>query len=200
MGQIPTPVEELGCDFLCATGRKFLRGPRGTGFLYVRSAVLDGLVPPALDTRSATWTDATTYRMSGGARRFELFERSVATTLGLGAAVDYTLDIGIDAIGARVSSLGARLRGALEATPGVTVHDPGLRRCGIVTFTVDGIRADEIKARLWERGVVVSVSPVELSRIDLAGRGLEAVVRASPHYLNTTDELDRVVDLISRFR
>ena len=104
-GQMATPVDELGCDLLCATGRKFLRAPRGTGYLYVRSSMLDRLDPPVLDTRSADWTGPDTYEVAPGARRFELFERSYAAFLGLGAAVDYALDLGLDLIADRTRSL-----------------------------------------------------------------------------------------------
>ena len=197
IGQLPVDVDEIGCDLICATGRKFLRAPRGTGFLYVRDSMLDRLRPPVLDTRSADWTGPEHYSMASGARRFELFERSYATFLGLGTAVDYALGIGLDAIAARNRSLASSMRSHLDAIDGVSVHDPGVERCAIVTFTVDGRSPEEVKAALWGDGIVTSVSPTELSRIDLAGRGLDAVVRASVHYVTTDDEVDRLVDAVS---
>ena len=198
VGQRRVDVDEIGCDLLAATGRKFLRGPRGTGFLYVRSDVVDRLHPPFLDLRAATWTGPFTYEFHPDARRFEQWERSVAGHLGLGAAVDHLLGWGIDAIQERVTALAAHLRAALEGIPGAKVRDRGPVRSGIVTFTLDGHPAEEIADHLSKAQVNVWVSPGEESHLDLLPRGLTTgVVRASVHYYNTVDELDRAVGLVA---
>lgn len=189
-GQLPLDVEELGCDFLSATGRKFLRAPRGTGFLYVRRELLEKLEPPFLDLHAADWTAPDGFRIRDDARRFESWETSYAGKLGLGAAVDYALSWDAEAVAARVSALAADLRTRLRELPGVTVHDRGARLCGIVTFTVDGHTATEVKQTLSAAGVNTSVSPAAYSQYDLRARGLPDVVRASMHYYNTDDELD----------
>ena len=198
VGQLPTDVGELQCDMLSATGRKFLRGPRGTGFLYVRQELIEQLEPPFLDLHSAEWIDRDSYMVRDDARRFETWETSVATKLGLGAAVDYALGWGLDAIAERVQGLAASLRARLQALPGVDVRDQGIEKCGIVTFTVDGVAAQAVVARLSEEGINVSLTPASYSRLDLGGRGLEAVVRASVHYYNTDEELARLVDVVAR--
>ena len=190
-GQIALDVAELGCDVLCLTGRKYLRGPRVTGVLYVRRELADQLEPPFLDVRSATWTAPDRYTVAPVARRFETWERSVAGLLGLGAAIDHALGWGIDAIEARVAALGEGLRERLRAIDGVTVHDKGLRRCGIVTFTVAGVDPSEVRRRLSAQRVNTWVSPVTSAQLDLPARGLGDVVRASVHYVNTEEELDR---------
>ena len=136
-GQLPIDVGALGCDFLSATGRKYLRAPRGTGLLYVRRPWIERLEPPFLDVHAARWTRDDAIEIRADARRFETWEHSVANQLGLGAAVDYALAIGIDAIDARVTMLGEALRARLGHLPGVTLRDLGTRRCGLVTFTVD---------------------------------------------------------------
>ncbi len=138
VGQVPVDVSAIGCDVLSATGRKYLRAPRGTGFLYVSDRALDRLVPPFLDLHAATWTGVDTYEIRDDARRFENWETSHATKLGLGAAVDYALALGPESTWSRIEALGAALRERLGAVDGVTVHDKGERRGGIVTFTVDG--------------------------------------------------------------
>ena len=153
-----------------------------------------GWIRPVLDTRSADWTGPDTYEVASGARRFELFERSYATFLGLGTAVDYALDLGLDLIADRTRSLASGCVGHSPTFPACRSTIPGSSDCAIVTFSVDGVPATEVKARLWSDGIVTSVSPIELSRIDLAGRGLEAVVRASVHYVTTDDEVDRLVE------
>jgi cysteine desulfurase / selenocysteine lyase len=193
VGQFPVDVERIGCDMLSATGRKWLRGPRGTGFLYVRRPVLERMEPPFLDLRAATWTGSGTYEVRGDARRFESWETSYAGKIGLGTAAEYALSWGLDAIEARVSALAESLRRRLAAVDGVTVHDQGLRRCGIVTFTVDGVPAREVQRQLTDKGVNTSVSLAEHARFDLLHRGLPDLVRASVHYYNTDAELDRLI-------
>jgi selenocysteine lyase/cysteine desulfurase len=200
IGQLPVDVDRIGCDLLSATGRKFLRGPRGTGFLYVRGSMLDKLDPPFLDLHAATWTAPDQYAIRPDARRFETWETNYATKIGLGVAVDYALSWGVNAIEARVTTLADGLRTRLSSLDGVRVHDRGLRRCGIVTFTVDGVTAQEVQHRLSERRVNTSVSLVEHARLDLPARGLPDLVRASVHYYNTDDELDRLIDALPTAR
>jgi cysteine desulfurase/selenocysteine lyase len=191
-GQLPIDVRRIGCDMLSATGRKFLRGPRGTGFLYVRREILDKLEPPFLDLHAANWTGPDSYEIRGDARRFENWETNYAAKIGLGAAVEYAASWGLDAIEARVTALAEGLRERLTDISGVRVHDQGLRRCGIVTFTVDGVPARDVQRHLSARGVNTSVSIAEEGRFDLLHRGLPDLVRASVHYYNTEGELDRL--------
>lgn len=192
-GQMAIDVERIGCDMLSGTGRKFLRGPRGTGFLYVRREMLDKLEPPFLDLHAATWTGPGSFEIRGDARRFENWETNYAGKIGLGTAVSYTLSWGLDAIEARVTELAEGLRSRLLTADGVRVHDRGLRRCGIVTFTVDGVPAGEVQRQLAANGVNTSVSRASDAQFDLLPRGLPDLVRASVHYYNTDAELDRLV-------
>lgn len=198
VGQMPVDVAEIGCDMLAATGRKFLRGPRGTGFLYVAERLVERLEPPFLDLHAATWTAPDRYEVRRDARRFETWETNHAGKIGLGVAVDYALGWGLDAIEARVTALAATLRERLADVPGVTVRDQGVRRCGILTFTVDGVPAAEVSRALRAAGINTSVSLMEYARFDLAARGVPDVVRASVHYYNTEEELDRLVAALPR--
>src|SRR5262249_38405405 len=143
-GQLPIDVDRLGCDFLSATGRKYLRAPRGTGLLYVRREWIDRLDPVFLDVHAPPSAPRDLVIPRADARRFERWERSIANQLGLGAAVDHALGLGVDAIADRVITLAASLRAQLDAVPGLTLHDRGVDRCGIVTFTVDGIDVFEL--------------------------------------------------------
>jgi cysteine desulfurase / selenocysteine lyase len=197
VGQLPTSVDELHCDLLSATGRKFLRAPRGTGFLYVRPTVMERLDPVFTDAATATWTAAESYELQPGAQRFELFERNTAAALGLGAAIEYALELGLDAIAQRVGTLAEGLRDRLDGIPGATVRDLGRRRCGIVTFTVDGATPDDVRAELRRHDVHVWVSDAAQARLDLDDRSITSMVRASVHYLTTEDELDRAVGIVA---
>lgn len=190
-GQLPLDVDEIGCTMLSATGRKFLRGPRGTGFLYVRHGWIERLEPPLLDLHAATWTGPGTYEVRPDARRFEAFEGHVAGKVALGVAVDYAMRWGLDAIFERVQHLAATLRDGLRALPGLTVHDVGRVQGGIVTFSADALEAQTIRERLSERQINVSVSTPGSTRLDAEARHLPDMVRASVHYYNTDDEIDR---------
>jgi cysteine desulfurase/selenocysteine lyase len=193
VGQLPVDVDALACDFLSATGRKYLRGPRGTGLLYVRRSRLAGLEPPFLDVHAARWEAGDEVHVRDDARRFESWEHSVANRLGLGTAVDYALALGSDAISTRIDGLATTLRARLVDVPGLALHDEGVERCGIVTFTIDAVDVYELAARLRAAGINISVSTIDFARYDFEARGLEAVARASVHYYNTDEELDRFV-------
>ena len=190
VGQMPVDVREIGCDMLSATGRKYLRGPRGTGFLYVRGDLIEDLEPPFVDIHAASWVDQGTYRVRPDARRFENWESYVAGRVGLGAAVRYALDWGLDPIYRRVTSLATMLRSRLAELTRVTGRDLGENPCGIVTFTVEGMHPEALKQALARRRINVSVSSKESTRIDMTQRGICDMIRASVHYYNTESELD----------
>jgi selenocysteine lyase/cysteine desulfurase len=191
-GQLELDVQAIGCHLLSATGRKFLRGPRGTGFLYVDRTVLPELDPPLLDMRGARWTGPDAYEMRTDARRFESFEFNYAGVIGLGVAVDYALSWGLPAIAGRIDWLAQTLRRRLARVPGVRLRDLGRDKCGIVTFTVDGWDAGEVKTALAARGINVSVSDPGSTLFDARRRQLPDLVRASVHYYNSEDEVERV--------
>jgi cysteine desulfurase/selenocysteine lyase len=190
-GQMPLDVEALGCDFLSATGRKFLRGPRGTGFLYVRTSALERLEPPFLDMFAAEWVSRDAYRLQPDARRFEAFEANFAAKIGLGVAVDYALHWGLDAIQERIRALASLLRMRLASLTGVTVHDLGQEQCGIVTFTVDGQEPWDLRTRLAAQRIHIWTSNPGGTRLDMEARHLTRLARASIHYYNTEAEIDR---------
>lgn len=197
VGQLQIDVQAIGCDFLSATGRKYLRGPRGTGFLYVRRGMLDRLDPPFLDLHAATWVAPDRYEMLPDARRFENWERPVAGLLGLGAAVDYALEIGSATIEAELRRKAVRLRQGLATIAGVTVRDIGVEQGGIVTFTKDAITGAQIKSALAAVKINVSVSSHSSTYLDMMARHLAEVVRASVHYFNTEEEIDRLVGAVA---
>jgi selenocysteine lyase/cysteine desulfurase len=197
VGQMPIEVDAIGCDMLSATGRKYLRGPRGTGFLYVRHGVLDRLEPPFLDLQSVTWVATDRYEMRPDARRFENWERNVAAQLGLGAAVDYALGWGLADIEARIAALADTLRRLLTEIPGVSVRDRGRRRCGIVTFTVEGKVPRDIVAALRQQRIHCHSSGPSLTLLVAPERRLPALVRASVHYYNTEEEVARFAAAIA---
>jgi cysteine desulfurase/selenocysteine lyase len=194
VGQLAVDVDEIGCDMLSATGRKFLRGPRGIGFLYVRRAAFDRIAPSFLDDRSAEWTGPESYEMRDDARRFESFERSAALQLGLGAAAEYAMAIGLDVIEQRVGELADKLRAALGEVTGVTVRDRGARRSGIVTFTQRDRAAADIVTSLAAQKINVRLSE-QTYRYD-GGVSPLPRVRASVHYYNTEDEISRLIDAL----
>jgi cysteine desulfurase / selenocysteine lyase len=201
VGQMPVDVDAIGCDLLSATGRKFLRAPRGTGFLYVRRSLLErldrmGAEPAFLDLLGADWVAPDGYEVRRDARRFENWESNMAARAGLRAAVAYARSWGLDAIAERVGKMAESLRGRLAEVPRVRVHDLGRQRSGIVTFTVDGVAAEDVRARLRGQGINVSVSEPSSTRLDSERRQLPPLVRASVHYVTTDAELDRLTGAV----
>lgn len=197
VGQYAIDVEQLGCDFLSATGRKFLRGPRGSGLLYVSDrALAAGYEPLFIDMRGARWVGPEDYRQVETAARFEDWEFSYATLLGSAAAIRYAFKVGIDVVAERTPALGAALRERLAELDGVRIFDRGRRRCAIVTFTVDGWNSEVLMTELRRRRINSSVSAREHALYDFTDKGVEACVRMSPHYYNTEQEVDEVVDAV----
>ena len=194
VGHWPVDMARIGCSALAATGRKFLRGPRGTRFLVVRRDAFDRFEPVAPDLRAADWTGPTSFALRPDARRYESWERSIAATLGLGVAVDLALSLSVEALSRRIAALAHQLRTRLQDVPGVTVLDRGEVLCGICTFQVAGLAATEVARRLVAAGVTVSVTHATSAQLDLGGRGLPSVVRASVHAYNTEAELATAVE------
>ena len=196
VGQMPVDVEALGCDVLSATGRKFLRGPRGTGFLYVRQSLLEKLEPPFLDLHAAEWITPGTYRVREDARRFENWETHFAGKIALGAAIDHALEWGLETIWERVRGMADGLREQLTGMPGVTVHDLGENPCAIVSLTKEGFHPEDLRVAMRTRGINVSVSDASGTRLDMEDRGLAALLRVSPHYYNSEAELERFIGVL----
>jgi cysteine desulfurase / selenocysteine lyase len=199
VGQMPVDVEALACDVLTATGRKWLRGPRGTGFLYVREAWHEQMHPPGIDGASATWMAPGEFAYATGALRFEEFEAPIAARLGLGTAIDEALALGADSIWARVQMLAEKLRSGLVGL-GATVHDGDGDRCGIVTFSVPDVDPLRVVTAASYMEININSSTAEFARIDMDERGLTRVVRASPHVYNTEDEIDRLLEVVTSLR
>lgn len=187
----------VDADILTGTGRKWLRGPRGTGFLVVRDRIRERLRPRQVDLHSGTWEAPDRYSLRADARVFELWETSVADRLGMIAAFRYALDLGVAEIETTVAAGAAYLRDGLAALPGVTVHDLGTTRCGLVTFSVDGVDPYAIRDHLLAQHVTVSLARRPSTRYDMTRRGLDAIVRASPHYFLTQAQLDEAIEVVA---
>lgn len=200
VGQMPIDVNEIGCDMLSATGRKYLRGPRGTGFLYVRDGVIWQLEPPFLDMQAAEWVSRDMFKIRSDARRFENWETNYAGKIGLGVAVDYALSWGLAAIERRILVLAETLRDQLNDINGVKVQDLGQQKCGIVSFTVEGKEPSEIKRFLSQYKINISVSSAQGTRLDMDARGFTSVLRASVHYYNTEAEVERFCTTLASLR
>lgn len=198
IGQLELDVVALGCDFLSASARKFLRGPRGSGVLYVSDRVLaEGLEPLYLDMRGARWEAADRYVPESSARRFETWENPYALIIGAGVAVRYALDLGIAAIGRHLAAEAAALRAKLAEVPGIRVLDRGEHRCAIVTFAHERISAGAVNAHLDRHGITASVSQRDYAVIDFARKGAEAAVRVAPHCYTSHEDIDRLLGALA---
>jgi len=196
VGQMPIDVSRIKCDLLTGTGRKFLRGPRGTGFLYVRRSILDRLDPPFVDLRAGNWIDRDSFEFAPGAKRFENWESYVAGRVGLSRAVRYALDIGLDNIQSRVVELAEQLRAQLAQIKDITVKDPGENKCGIVTFHKQDEDAFKLAARLRASQINISVTTAASARLDSQFSEQQKIARASVHYFNSEAEIERFCEFV----
>jgi selenocysteine lyase/cysteine desulfurase len=163
----------------------------------MRRELADRLEPVFIDLHSADWIDETTYRFVDGARRFENWECFYAGKLGLAEAVRYARFIGLKRIESRVRALGAELRQRLAAIDGIEVADVGSDKCAIVTFRSKVMAAEDIRMALRLEKINVSVSSSQSQRLDLPARGIDTLVRASPHYYNTVEDIERLCSAVS---
>jgi selenocysteine lyase/cysteine desulfurase len=197
VGQMPIEVDRLGCDFLAATARKFLRGPRGMGFLYISDRLLEsGSHPLLVDMHGATWTDADAFRLTPDARRFEYWEFSFALVLGLGAAARYASEVGLEVARDRARDLAGYVRHRLSALPGVRVLDRGPELCAIATAAVQGRKGEDLKLALRARRINTSSPEREDAVIDMDEKAATSALRVSPHYYNTREEIDTAVETL----
>ncbi|NUT97485.1 MAG: aminotransferase class V-fold PLP-dependent enzyme [Saccharothrix sp.] len=197
LGQLPVRADDLGVDIISATGRKWLRGPRGTGVLVVRQAARDRLRPRLVDLHSGEWTGLDEIELRTDARVYELWECGIADRLGFIAAARYALDLGVEQIAAEVRARAERLRAGLSGLAGVEVRDLGVEQSGIVTFTVEGHEAGAVREHLARHDVVATSSHLSSTRIDMTRRGLEGLVRMSPHYFVSPEQVDRAVAVVA---
>lgn len=200
IGQLPLSLRDTGVDVISGAARKWLRGPRGNGVLAVSREARERLRPRLVDLHSGEWTGPSEFELRDDARVFELWECGVAERLGFISAARYALGLGIDAIAAVVADRAGRLRAGLATIPGVQVRDQGKQQCGLVTFTVEGMAAAEVRDKLRAQDITVTVSELPSTRYDMTRRGLSAVVRASPHYFLSPDQIDTAVEAVATLR
>ncbi|NOT76204.1 MAG: aminotransferase class V-fold PLP-dependent enzyme [Cyclobacteriaceae bacterium] len=198
VGQIKVDVSKIGCDMLAATGRKYLRGPRGTGFLYVKKDLLPRMEPPIVDGWGGEWTTMNDFQYRPGRKRMELYEKNFADVLGLGEAASYANSWGMENVEARNIYLGKTLRDQLAGIKNVKVRDKGLRLGGIVTFTMDGKDHGKVHQELRAQNIHLSISLGAGARLDLGQRGIESVLRASVHYYNTEEEIKILTTVLGK--
>lgn len=200
IGQISINVKEIGCDALCATGRKYLRGPRGTGFLYLNSSRIHEVSPLFLELQNANWKGLNSYEIVEGAKRFETFEKSYSNILGLKAAIDYCLELGIENIEKKIFSLSKYLRSQLNKISSVELTDLGENQCGIVTFRMIEGEDDHLSNYLKQNKINFSLIPLRRTWNDFPRRNIDNVFRMSIHYFNTENEIDRLCRLLSEYK
>jgi selenocysteine lyase/cysteine desulfurase len=197
VGQTELNIDDLKCDFLSVTSRKFLRGPRGAGFLYISSKALNlGLEPLFIDMRGADWVADNIYVPRNGGMRFEDWEFAYALLLGTGAAIDYALPIGIDKIEKQVKYLAGYLRDQLQEIENVSTYDKGSDLGGLVTFHIKGLMPDFVKKELLKKNINSVTSLRNFAVIDYDEKGVDWTIRLSPHYFNTIEELDSCIEAI----
>jgi selenocysteine lyase/cysteine desulfurase len=200
VGQIPLDVDRIGCDFLSATSRKYLRGPRGMGFLYINPKILQRLAPPFLDMNAAVWTGENSYTLEKSSQMFEEWEKAYALQIGFGTAAAYFNQLGHDACWQRIQDLASYARAGLTEIKGVEVHDTGKVLGGIIGFSKKGLDPEKVKTALQQQGITSSVSYASSSWMDMNKNKLQAVNRASLHYFNIHEEVDTFLKVVQEMK
>lgn len=190
VGHVRVDVDRIGCDIMTGTSRKFLRGPRGIGFLYANAKARAVMEPVVLTNQSAEWTSATTYTLRQDARVFEAWERSVSNQLGFSAAIDYLLELGVSAATAEIAKNASYLRGRLPDIKKINIECPPGATSAIITFNVFGYSPQEVKSAFEQQNIAVQTASVVHTRLDLEERGIASAVRVSPHYYNSQEDMD----------
>lgn len=198
LGQLDIDVQQIGCDILTGTGRKFLRGPRATGLLYVKQSFIEQLNPPFLDQHAAELISPSEYEIRKDAKRFENWEQNFSGKAALATAIDYALQLSLSSIEKRIEMLANQLRSELTNINGITIEDEGINKCGIVTFQSKTKTADEIKKRLADHLINVSTISGSGSLVSFQNRGIQSLVRASLHYYNTDKEILEFMRVLSK--
>jgi selenocysteine lyase/cysteine desulfurase len=199
VGQMPVDVQEIGCDFLSVTGRKFLRGPRGTGLLYVSDSILNkGMGPLFLDAGGATWVSREVYDFHKEAKRFQLWENSYALVVGLKEALKYANEVGMENIYNHNQALLKKLHDGLSEISTVKLFDQGSKRANILTFRKGELRTTDIQKKLDDANIFYSFSGKNYALIDFQKKGVDWAVRLSPHYFNTIEEMEEIVKIVER--
>lgn len=196
VGQLPVNVETIGCDMATGTARKFLRGPRGMGFLYMNEKARGRIEPVVATNKSAAWVGDQEIEFRTDTALFEAWERNIGNQLAFGAAVDYLLELGLERATSEIQSRAAYLRSGLSNINKVIPTCQPDATAAIITFNKEGYDAADVKAKFHAEGVGVQVSTIEHTRLDLGARGINTTIRVSPHYYNSKDELDRFLNMI----
>jgi selenocysteine lyase/cysteine desulfurase len=198
-GQLELDMQQIKCDFFSVTMRKFMRGPRGAGYLYVSDKVLEkNLEPLFVDLRGASWTAPNEYELGHSAKRFELWEKPYALMLGSKAANEYALDIGMAKIEERVKFLAHKLRADINELGSFRVLDEGPELGGIVTITAENLQAKQVKHVLDAANINVAISPLEAALIDFQDKRVDWAIRISPHYYNTEQEIELLLEHLQK--
>lgn len=188
-GQIPVDMARIGCDFFSGTFRKFLRGPRGAGFLFISDSLINqDMWPLYVDMRGANWTDANEFSLRKDGGRFEDWEFPYGLVLGSREAVRYALKVGVAEIEKRNTSLCKLVREGLREL-GLQVLDKGKRQGSIITVHLPGKKPDEVMKQLRSKNVNTSISYRSYAVIDYDAKGVTWGLRISPHYYNSEEEV-----------
>ncbi|KAM9864059.1 aminotransferase class V-fold PLP-dependent enzyme [Leucobacter sp. BZR 635] len=196
LGMMPVGLDVWPCDFISACTRKGLRAIEGSGVLAVREQHLDALTPALAGWWNAG-LDGDSVTFMRAARKLEAGSPNIPAILALGAAVEVAQGLGIDAIHERVRELTNYAAARLREIPGTQIYGPenDADRLGILPFNIEGVDPTALTLALEQRGIIIEAGHFMATPI-LAAYGVEKMARASLHYFNTTEEIDRLVAAI----
>lgn len=194
VGQITVDVKEIDCDVLVASGRKWLCGPRGTGFMYIRNKT--NIRPTQLDLASADLILNDDYSVTGvkirqDAKRFEIWERNIASQIGLATAIDIILNVGLDEISRKIKCFSTEIRNAISKNPKLILIGSEESSSGIVGFITK--KSDVEKSILdsfVKNGLTISTMSDWDCPLDFPKNGVKTIFRLSPHYYTNIETIE----------
>ena len=195
IGHIKIDVKKINCDVMVGSGRKYLRGPRGTGFMYIKDSIKKNIRPSIFDSRSCVLKKMKTILYKKNL--FETFEFPPALIIGLSESLSYLNKLGIKKIEKKIKNLSIYFRKKIKKINSVTVYENPLLLSGINTISVEKKPVEKIHKYLLKKKILTSICTTSTSYHHFEKMNVKKLLRISFHHYNTRKEIDYLVEVLN---